>query len=53
MDISGAFASLEYTMAVMVVALLIDAVVGDPDILWRRLPHPVVLRAVPRVCSLL
>ena len=43
MDISGAFASLEYTMAVMVVALLIDAVVGDPDILWRRLPHPVVL----------
>lgn len=24
-------------------ALAIDALVGDPDALWRRLPHPVVL----------
>jgi adenosylcobinamide-phosphate synthase len=29
--------------AVLVAALLIDAIVGDPDGLWRRLPHPVVL----------
>lgn len=26
----------------LLVALLLDAVVGDPDWLWRRLPHPVV-----------
>lgn len=24
-------------------ALLLDGVLGDPDFLWRRLPHPVVL----------
>ena len=32
-------------------ALMVDALVGDPDWLWRRLPHPVVLlgRAIGRL----
>ncbi|SMF33115.1 adenosylcobinamide-phosphate synthase [Tistlia consotensis] len=35
----------------LLAALLLDALVGDPDWLWRRLPHPVVLlgRAVARL----
>ena len=28
---------------VLVIALAIDAAVGDPDWLWRRVPHPVTL----------
>ncbi len=28
-------------LAVLALALAIDAVVGDPDVLWRRWPHPV------------
>jgi adenosylcobinamide-phosphate synthase len=28
-------------LAVLALALLIDAVVGDPDAIWRRWPHPV------------
>jgi len=31
------------TLFVVVMALAIDAAVGDPDWLWRRAPHPVVL----------
>ena len=31
------------TLFVVVTALAIDALVGDPDWLWRRVPHPVVL----------
>jgi adenosylcobinamide-phosphate synthase len=31
------------TLFVVVTALAIDASVGDPDWLWRRVPHPVVL----------
>jgi adenosylcobinamide-phosphate synthase len=27
----------------LAVALLLDAIVGDPDWVWRRIPHPVVL----------
>jgi len=27
---------------VLLAALLLDAVIGDPDWLWKRLPHPVV-----------
>src|SRR5690349_18398589 len=27
----------------MVAALAIDAIVGDPDVVWRRIPHPVAL----------
>ena len=28
---------------VLVAAIGLDALVGDPDVLWRRVPHPVVL----------
>lgn len=28
---------------IVLLALLLDAVVGEPDALWRRLPHPAVL----------
>lgn len=31
------------TLFVVVAALAFDAFIGDPDWLWRRLPHPVVL----------
>ncbi|MTI46038.1 adenosylcobinamide-phosphate synthase [Roseibium hamelinense] len=31
------------TLWLLLAALLVDAVVGDPDWLWRRLPHPVAL----------
>jgi adenosylcobinamide-phosphate synthase len=27
----------------LLVALVIDRIVGDPDMLWRRFPHPVVI----------
>ena len=29
--------------AVLLVALALDWMIGEPDMLWRRLPHPVVL----------
>jgi adenosylcobinamide-phosphate synthase len=32
-----------YTLGVVLAAMLLDAVIGDPPALWRRLPHPVVL----------
>jgi adenosylcobinamide-phosphate synthase len=28
---------------IVVAALALDALIGDPDILWRRVPHPVAL----------
>lgn len=31
-----------FSLWIVVAALVIDGVVGDPDWLWRRLPHPVV-----------
>jgi adenosylcobinamide-phosphate synthase len=31
------------SLRVLVLALLLDAVIGDPDWLWKRAPHPVVL----------
>jgi len=30
-------------LVVLVAAVVLDRIVGDPDWLWRRLPHPVVL----------
>ena len=30
-------------MFLLICALILDLIVGDPDWLWRRLPHPVVL----------
>lgn len=35
--------TLAYTLGVTLAAVAIDAVVGDPAFIWRRLPHPVVL----------
>ncbi|WP_420415199.1 adenosylcobinamide-phosphate synthase CbiB [Roseibium sp.] len=32
----------ENTLWLLIAALILDAVIGDPDWLWRRLPHPVV-----------
>jgi adenosylcobinamide-phosphate synthase len=32
---------LSGTLASLLVALLLDAIVGDPDWIWRRIPHPV------------
>jgi hypothetical protein len=29
--------------AVLLIALLVDRIIGDPDWLWRRISHPVVL----------
>jgi adenosylcobinamide-phosphate synthase len=31
------------TLFVVAAALALDALIGDPDWIWRRLPHPVVL----------
>lgn len=33
---------LSGTLATLLIALIIDAIMGDPDWLWRHLPHPVV-----------
>ncbi|MEM5474191.1 adenosylcobinamide-phosphate synthase CbiB [Hoeflea sp. AS60] len=30
-------------LAVLLVALIVDRIIGDPDWLWRRISHPVVL----------
>ena len=30
-------------IAVLLLAMLLDALLGEPDWLWRRLPHPAVL----------
>ncbi|MET1415516.1 adenosylcobinamide-phosphate synthase CbiB [Roseibium sp. HPY-6] len=32
----------EHALWLLLAALLLDAILGDPDWLWRRLPHPVV-----------
>ena len=29
------------TLPIVVLALILDALVGDPDAIWRRVPHPV------------
>ena len=29
-------------LLILLSALLLDALVGDPDVVWRRVPHPVV-----------
>ena len=29
--------------AILLVALAIDWLIGEPDLLWRRMPHPVVM----------
>ncbi len=42
---------LDHGLLILAGALLLDALVGDPPALWRRLPHPVVLAG--RVVALL
>jgi len=32
----------DHALWLLLAALVVDAIVGDPDWLWRRLPHPVV-----------
>ncbi|MDB5630872.1 MAG: adenosylcobinamide-phosphate synthase [Tardiphaga sp.] len=39
------------TLVVVVIALAVDAIIGDPDAVWRRWPHPVV--AIGRLIALL
>lgn len=34
---------LQTTAGLLLIAIAVDAVLGDPDWLWRRLPHPVTL----------
>ena len=31
------------TLSILILAILLDALIGDPDWLWKRLPHPVTL----------
>ncbi len=41
----------ELNLLVLVLALMLDRIVGDPDVLWARLPHPIVLfgKAISRM----
>ncbi|MDB5655076.1 MAG: adenosylcobinamide-phosphate synthase [Tardiphaga sp.] len=32
----------DHALWIVVAAMLFDAAIGDPDLIWRRLPHPVV-----------
>ncbi|MBB3317821.1 adenosylcobinamide-phosphate synthase [Rhizobium sp. BK181] len=43
--------TLDHNLLVLVLALLLDRIVGDPDALWMRLQHPVVLfgNAISRI----
>jgi adenosylcobinamide-phosphate synthase len=40
---------------ILALALIADAIIGEPDILWRRLPHPIVMfgRAISATCHIL
>ncbi|MDQ0558609.1 adenosylcobinamide-phosphate synthase [Rhizobium mesoamericanum] len=42
---------LDHNLLVLVLALLLDRIIGDPDALWMRFQHPVVLfgNAISRV----
>ncbi|MEM1377471.1 MAG: adenosylcobinamide-phosphate synthase CbiB [Pseudomonadota bacterium] len=42
MTVSAFTLVLPQAATVLALALLLDRIVGDPDWLWRRLPHPVV-----------
>lgn len=45
----------ELNLLVLALALMLDRIVGDPDVLWARLPHPIVLfgKAISRMDGLL
>ncbi|MEQ8372886.1 MAG: cobalamin biosynthesis protein, partial [Roseibium aggregatum] len=32
----------DHALWLLLAALLLDALIGDPDWMWQRLPHPVV-----------
>lgn len=32
----------DHALWLVVIAILFDAAIGDPDVIWRKLPHPVV-----------
>jgi adenosylcobinamide-phosphate synthase len=32
----------DHALYVVLVAMVFDALIGDPDLVWRRIPHPVV-----------
>jgi adenosylcobinamide-phosphate synthase len=36
-------AAFAFRAAILLVAMALDWLVGEPDILWRRIPHPVVI----------
>lgn len=40
LSLSGSYFAATFLIALL--ALILDAIIGDPDWLWRRLPHPVV-----------
>lgn len=33
---------LDFRLVILAFALLADSIIGDPDVIWRRIPHPVV-----------
>ncbi|WP_310619633.1 adenosylcobinamide-phosphate synthase CbiB [Flexibacterium corallicola] len=35
--------AFEYTPLIVLAAIILDALFGEPEWLWRRLPHPIVL----------
>jgi cobalamin biosynthesis protein CobD/CbiB len=35
--------AFEYRAAILVLALALDWVFGEPDWIWRHIPHPVVI----------
>lgn len=34
---------LEFSLSILFIALVLDWLFGEPDLLWSRLPHPIVL----------
>ena len=36
-------AAVAFRAAILLVAMALDWLIGEPDILWRRIPHPVVI----------
>ena len=43
MTLFGAWGAIDARLWLLFAALLADAVIGDPDAVWKRLSHPVVL----------
>lgn len=33
---------MDWSLSILAVAIILDMLIGDPDWLWRRMPHPVV-----------